>query len=47
MKTHDLANPEKSGVLRLPTVNFKQMQQPRPTDAKEKRVKYRDKANYV
>ena len=42
MKTHDLANPEKSGVLRLPTVNFKQMQQqqPKPTDAKEKRVKY-------
>lgn len=36
MKTHDLANPEKSGVLRLPTVNFKQMQQqqPKPTDAK-------------
>ena len=38
---HDLAAPEKSGVLRLPKVNFKpqqqQQQQPaRPSDAKER-----------
>ena len=32
--THDLANPQKSGVMRLPTVNFGQ-KTPNPQDKKE------------